>query len=230
MDVFALSIRSRSFADADELLTPCFRCQTVNPLLNQAGDRCIACAHPLIRSFCNFELLPLVRFVPSRDTSMNEALALIRRDPPPRKRKAPVAHNPWEGPDVDTLKLIGEEELESNAALDIDDPFTKAMLDFDPSGVFSPTVADRQMLLQMDKEDVFVVQWPSRGVAWELYRNMLPDVPVVLCHHCNHFFHEEDWELALMGKKECPFCHVATDGTTSGSAGTFPPIEISDLS
>lgn len=69
------------------------------------------------------------------------------------------------------------------------------MLDFEPNGVFTPTTADRAMLLSMDKNDVYIVQWPSPGVPWEFYRNMLPDVPVVLCHESNHFFHEEDWEV-----------------------------------
>ena len=32
----------------------CFRCQTTNPLLNQNGDRCTACAHPFVRSFASF--------------------------------------------------------------------------------------------------------------------------------------------------------------------------------
>lgn len=82
VDMFALSIRSRAFNDADELLPSCFRCQTINPLVNQAGDRCIACAHPMMRSFCNFELLPLVQFQPSRDVSPQDAVALIRQVPP----------------------------------------------------------------------------------------------------------------------------------------------------
>ena len=36
----------------------CFRCQTINPLLNQNGDKCIACGHPFIRSFVSFEGTP----------------------------------------------------------------------------------------------------------------------------------------------------------------------------
>ena len=47
----------------------CFRCQTTNPLLNQNGDRCTACAHPFVRSFASFEPLPLVRFMPERRIS-----------------------------------------------------------------------------------------------------------------------------------------------------------------
>lgn len=149
-------------------------------------------------------------------------LPLLRRDPPPRKpRGRPPPSNPWQpdGPDVQTLSLLGGEE---QPELDIDDPFTKAMLDFDPSGTFSPTVADRQMLLGMDKGDIFIVQWPCSSLPYEFYRNMMPDVPVVLCHGCNHFFHEEDWELAAMQKKVCPFCTCHADGSTNGCAAHFP--------
>ena len=227
VDLFALAIRSRPFTDAEELLPSCFRCQTTNPLLNQAGDRCTACAHPFIRSFSSFEPLPLVRFVPERRISQEEALSLLRRAPPPkqpRKQEATPA-NPWggnDGPDVQTLSLAGDvEHLESH--MDIDDPFTKAMLDFDSDagthGHFRPTMADRQMLLSMEQSDVYVIQWPNSKLPWEFYRNMLPDVPIVLCHSCNHFFHEEDWELALMQKGACPFCHTAVDVTKVGNGG-----------
>ena len=41
VDLFGLSIRSCPFNDAEELLPSCYRCQTVNPLLNQGGDKCV---------------------------------------------------------------------------------------------------------------------------------------------------------------------------------------------
>ena len=59
--------------------------------------------------------------------------------------------------------------------------------------------------------------------ATEYYRNMLPDVPIVLCHSCNHFFHEEDWEFAIMTKGCCPFCRLKTKGDDTGSLLTYPP-------
>ena len=37
---------------------------------------------------------------------------------------------------------------------------------------------------------------------------MVPEIPIVLCTNCNHFFHEEDFEFASLQKKECPFCKV----------------------
>jgi intraflagellar transport protein 122 len=227
VDLFALTIRARPTADAEELQPSCFRCQTINPLLNQAGDKCTACGHPFCRSFVNFELLPLVRFQPARDIAPVEAVALLRREPPPRKAKRPQAPaNPWDqnGPDVQTLSLAGDAEAaEHSNMIDIDDPFTKAMLDFEYSGRFTPTVATREMLIQMDASEVFVVQWGTNARPTEYYRNMLPDVPVVLCHNCNHFFHEEDWEFSVMSKGVCPFCRVKADGVDAGSCLSFPP-------
>jgi intraflagellar transport protein 122 len=226
VDLFALTIRSRPPADADELQPSCFRCQTINPLLNQQGDRCTACGHAFIRSFVNFELLPLVRFQPSRDITQLEALTLLRREPPPRKPKRQQApENPWanDGPDVQTLSLAGNTEAAEQSNIDIDEPFTKAMLDFEPTGRFMPTVATREMLLQMDASEVYVVQWGTSARPTEYYRNMLPDVPVVLCHNCNHFFHEEDWEFATMSKGVCPFCRSSADGADAGTVASFPP-------
>ena len=84
-------------------------------------------------------------------------------------------------------------------------------------------MADRQMLLAMEKGDVFVVQPPDPQLPWEFYRNMLPDVPLVLCHGCNHFFHEEDWEVALMQEDVCPFCRMTVKPSQANGAATHFP-------
>ena len=138
------------------------RAETINPLLNAQGDRCSSCGHPFMRSFVNFEHLPLVRFQPSRDISPAECMRLLRQAAPrcqPAQPKEP--QNPWtnDGPDVQTLQLAGDAVAAENAAIDFDDPFTKSMLDFEPTGRFTPPLATREMLLHMEATDVFVVQW-----------------------------------------------------------------------
>ena len=142
--------------------------ETINPLLNPQGDRCTACGHPFLRSFVNFEHLPLVRFQPSRDISIVECLHLIRQACPPRtfaRHKEP--QDPWsnDGPDVQTWSLAGDAEAAENAAMDFDDPFTKLMLDFEPTGRFAPPTVTREMLLLMESTDVFVVQWGTSARA-----------------------------------------------------------------
>ena len=76
----------------------------------------------------------------------------------------------------------------------------------------------------MEASDVFIVKWPNSKLPWEFYRNMLPDVPLVLCHSCNHFFHEEDWEFEVMKKNACAFCRTEVDSNLgNGSVSHFPP-------
>ena len=46
----------------------------------------------------------------------------------------------------------------------------------------------------------------------------------MLCHSCNHFFHEEDWDMAVMQKGCCPFCKAPVDASYgNGCALTHPP-------
>jgi intraflagellar transport protein 122 len=46
------------------------------------GDVCTNCGHPFVRSFINFDILPLVEFVPEPSISDEEAIELIRQTPP----------------------------------------------------------------------------------------------------------------------------------------------------
>ncbi|CAM9146601.1 unnamed protein product, partial [Hapterophycus canaliculatus] len=46
------------------------------------GDACTTCRHPFVRSFFNFESLPLVEFQPDPGLSEEEALELIQASPP----------------------------------------------------------------------------------------------------------------------------------------------------
>jgi intraflagellar transport protein 122 len=62
VDMQSIIVRSKPFSDAEELQPVCYRCSTVNPLLNTQGDFCINCGAPFIRSFVTFEHLPLVEF------------------------------------------------------------------------------------------------------------------------------------------------------------------------
>ena len=77
--------------------------------------------------------------------------------------------------------------------------------------------------MALEQSDVYVVQWPNSKLPWEFYRNMLPDVPLVLCHGCNHFFHEEDWEVALMQEDVCPFCRMTVKPSQANGAATHFP-------
>ncbi|KAK7247740.1 intraflagellar transport-like protein [Aureococcus anophagefferens] len=76
LDVDMLTIHSKPVRDNPELLPVCYRCGAANALLNPAtnaatlsnkvGDErsrdvCTSCGHPFVRSFLNFEILPLCK-------------------------------------------------------------------------------------------------------------------------------------------------------------------------
>lgn len=50
------------------------------------------------------------------------------------------------------------------------------------------------------------------------FKNLIPDMNIRLCEHCNHFFHEDDFELLYLEKGYCPFCRkkdADMEGVTS---------------
>ncbi|CCW59979.1 unnamed protein product [Phytomonas sp. EM1] len=80
VNIETLLARCKRYADRDELLDTCFRCKHVVPQLTDPGDRCPNCYHPFVRSFVNFEVLPLVEFTLSNDLTDDMAENLIRSD------------------------------------------------------------------------------------------------------------------------------------------------------
>jgi intraflagellar transport protein 122 len=83
----------------------------------------------------------------------------------------------------------------------------QALLELDTGGRFAPVKVDEQMLLGLRKGDVFVCRWPGPApCTW--WRNMVPEIPIAQCGACNHFFHQEEWEFAVLSKGACPFCRA----------------------
>ena len=54
MDLASVQLRGKSFTDKEELLPLCYRCSTVNPLVNSRGSRCTNCSQPFVFSFVSF--------------------------------------------------------------------------------------------------------------------------------------------------------------------------------
>ena len=81
-----LIVQAKPVRDDPDILPVCFRCSTTNPLLNPftnkfaKGDVCTNCGHAFVRSFVNFDILPLVEFVPDPRISDEEAIDMIRQE------------------------------------------------------------------------------------------------------------------------------------------------------
>ena len=88
VEVEMLLVQAKPVRDDPDHLPVCYRCGSTNPLLNPftnkfaKGDVCTNCGHPFVRSFINFDVLPLVEFVPDPSISDEEAIELIRQPPP----------------------------------------------------------------------------------------------------------------------------------------------------
>lgn len=87
VEVEMLLVQAKPVRDDPDHLPVCYRCGSTNPLLNPftnkfaKGDVCTNCGHPFVRSFINFDILPLVEFVPDPAISDEEAIELIRQPP-----------------------------------------------------------------------------------------------------------------------------------------------------
>ncbi len=80
-------------------------------------------------------------------------------------------------------------------------------------GSYDDVVVDRDILLSMKSEEVFIRKWPNNSLPTQYYRSVIPDLPIILCSNCNHFFHEEDYEFHVLQKNQCPFCRITVNKT-----------------
>eukprot|EP01061_Rhynchopus_euleeides_P016277 TRINITY_DN27556_c0_g1_i1.p1 TRINITY_DN27556_c0_g1~~TRINITY_DN27556_c0_g1_i1.p1 ORF type:complete len:1234 (+),score=571.29 TRINITY_DN27556_c0_g1_i1:232-3933(+) len=232
LDIAAIQIRSKPFTDKEDVLPMCYRCSFTNPLLNDQGDGCTQCLHPFVRSFCSFDHLPLVQFELSDGISDEEALAILSSNSRLGKKQA----GDWKEKNADgvqTLTFTGDDGtghadmLEVDGGMNLNDPFTRQLMALDFQGSterkYQPVIVDRETLRQMKRDDIFVVRWTTastkEGIQAEegllpkelrlaYYRNVVPDLPVVLCKSCNHFFHEDDYEFEVLKTGGCPFCRA----------------------
>lgn len=119
-------IQSKPMTDDPELLPVCYRCSHRNPLLNslanrpERGDFCKNCGHPFVRSFINFEILPLVEFVADPTISDDEALELIQQAPPCRSRNAMFRTSKWREQQTSEADLLLLNEVNTTATAEAD--------------------------------------------------------------------------------------------------------------
>jgi intraflagellar transport protein 122 len=134
VEIDKLIVQAKPVRDENELLPVCYRCGAVNPLLNPGtnkvakGDVCNSCCHPFIRSFLNFDLLPLVEFTPDHDISIEEAIELIRQ--PYERKKSRLGDGNWKETkggygQAETMAFDGGSEYDDDGVTG--DVFTKCV-------------------------------------------------------------------------------------------------------
>jgi len=195
--------------------------------LNLSGDVCINCRHEFVRSFCAFETLPLVQFELEDGISDEQALKYLDMDPSETTKFGGVGLGGRKGQDdvqtdINVMSLEGGGGGDDGGAgedgVHPDDDFHTQLHHFeaDSEGNFPPIRVGAKALVAMKREEVFVRRWTTHTKALRAtyYRSVIPDLPIVLCQHCNHFFFEEDYEFFVLQRQPggrpagCPFCRT----------------------
>ncbi|KAJ8607792.1 hypothetical protein CTAYLR_009237 [Chrysophaeum taylorii] len=191
LEVDMVTVHAKPVRDSPDLLPVCYRCGAANALLNPATARshncdvCASCGHPFVRSFLTFDILPLIEFLPAPPITDDEALSLIREPP---------------------TEQIGDD--------DDGDLFTKAInrtLSTQDDAYVSVTV-DADTLASLRREEVYVCAPRHPGMRATFYKSALPDVHLAISQH--RFFHEEDFEFAVLRDGHCPYSRLKDLGDT----------------
>eukprot|EP00735_Rhodelphis_limneticus_P013896 TRINITY_DN7858_c0_g1::TRINITY_DN7858_c0_g1_i1::g.23657::m.23657 TRINITY_DN7858_c0_g1::TRINITY_DN7858_c0_g1_i1::g.23657 ORF type:complete len:1206 (-),score=375.70,sp/A8WGF4/IF122_XENTR/55.15/0.0,WD40/PF00400.27/1e+02,WD40/PF00400.27/1.8e-10,WD40/PF00400.27/5.9e+02,WD40/PF00400.27/14,WD40/PF00400.27/0.33,WD40/PF00400.27/13,WD40/PF00400.27/0.039,WD40/PF00400.27/1.9e+02,Coatomer_WDAD/PF04053.9/43,Coatomer_WDAD/PF04053.9/56,Coatomer_WDAD/PF04053.9/70,Coatomer_WDAD/PF04053.9/0.32,Coatomer_WDAD/PF040 len=208
VELNSIMIRSKPFSDPEELLPICYRCSQTNHLVNDHGDMCATCMHPVVRSYLSFDHLPLVEFILDDGISDDEAQRLINMEPPTdtTKKKAKGGDG-WRETDAGSfqaLRLDADDEPDEDI-LNNDNPFTQQLMNYYDAerDCYLPIRADARMLQSFPRDEIFVVK-NTAPLRTRYFRTMLPDLPITLKN--GHFFHEEDYEASILQKHHpCPF-------------------------
>jgi len=210
IDLSCLAIRSKAYSDQDDLLPVCNWCMTTNPLLRSNLDSCVNCGHPFIRTFLGFDILPLVEFQPEPHIPMEDALKMIAREG--GSRDTGGANDGWREENRGGAQTLTLDAGPMPGDGDGNDMFMQKMLDaasyFVPGEPYKPVAIDRETLLDLRPEEVYVVDFRkySPTMPVRFYRSMIPEVAIAVCAACGHFFHQETWELEFLQNKCCPYC------------------------
>jgi len=204
VDIGSVSIRSKPFYDAEDLMPLCYRCSTTNPCMSPQGSKCVNCRQPFVYSFSSFEVLPLVEFTLEKGISDEEACRLIESTLGRKSEDNDVHYDVTN--EVQSLKIqSGGGDFNKIS----EDPFDAGLLTFDPEGNFQPVVCNRKVLSQLQSTEVIIRKW-NQPLRFQFFRNLLPEVQITMCDSCFQMFHSDDFELVVLQKHACPFCRNKT--------------------
>jgi len=76
-------------------------------------------------------------------------------------------------------------------------------------------VATKTMLSNLQATRVLVQTCPAQYEKPRYFYTVDPTLTVTQCSSCNHFFEQEEMDLAMLEHKSCPFCGVSPNFTLS---------------
>ena len=202
VELSALSVKSKPFQDKEELFTMCYRCMNTNPSLT-VTDSCTYCKHPIIRSFVSFQPLPLVEFEPHSSISAKKIMQLLNSEIPysaVKGKPGKKGGNEWQ----ETLNVENDQ--------DTDDIFVQKIMEWVELQAgqeeYQPVVLDEVCLGAIPPQEVFVLDLSAKcsTLPKKYYRLMIPELDVIMCKACGHFFIQDEYDLVYLESESCPFC------------------------
>ena len=197
IDLDMMTLQSKPMSDKEELLQTCYRCGHRNALLtasNKTTDACMNCHHPFVRSFSQFDQLPLVEFVPPKGMSDEEALGHI---------KAIARSGDSESKQSEEVDRWTDKEETGPGG---EDGFNAALARFNERNdrkTYKPLEISAAIMRSMNEEEVFVVRSPCNADRSKYYKNVQPDVRIKLST-AGVFFHRMDYEELYLTEGHCP--------------------------
>jgi intraflagellar transport protein 122 len=73
---------------------------------------------------------------------------------------------------------------------------------------YRPVAIDEQTLISLKLEDVYILDLTKYcpTLPRKYYKNMIPDVEIIGCEKCGHFFLGDQYEFSYLEFHACPFC------------------------
>lgn len=206
LDVDALTLRSKPFSDKEDLLFMCFNCNTMNPLLNMLGDKCINCGHMIVRDIITFEPLPLVEFAVPPQMPVHEVKRIVGSNVAGRDKGG----DGWSQTHDGGANVMRMDEPTDGG----EDAFAELLNNNQSASgeVFEPVMVDSRILSMMQREEVYFMKPMHVDLPWRYFKSMLPEMPLTLCEDSQLFFREEDLEFYMLQHGQAPLTRRSVAG------------------
>jgi len=73
---------------------------------------------------------------------------------------------------------------------------------------YHPVVIDESTLGAIPSQDIFILDLSriNPTLPKRYYKLMIPDIEIVLCENCGHFFLQDEYDLVFLEINSCPVC------------------------
>ena len=99
---------------------------------------------------------------------------------------------------------------------DDEDRFTRAINDTLQAQAgadeYKPVTVDAETLRSLYRAEVFCCKPRQPGLRATYYKSAIPDVHMALSQSCHRFFHEDDFEYAVLKEGRCPYSRAKEVG------------------